>query len=228
MSKRRGFTLIELLVVIAIIAILAAILFPVFARARAKARQASCQSNLKQLTLAALMYAQDYDGRWVRSHTIPGHLAWASWTVTLYPYMKNVEIFRCPGADTGQFGTSCEHCGVTHADLGIIFYACDYTYNRVRNPVAGLDGVWGMQDESFEHPANLAAFADGRRSHLHFYGWARALRGVDGRGCDPTLAARHNEMCNVSYTDGHVKSYKPPQTAPQPGTPGYDMWNRNN
>src|SRR5438270_674257 len=60
--NRRGFTLIELLVVIAIIAILAAILFPVFAQAREKARQAACQSNLKQLGLAAMMYTQDYDG----------------------------------------------------------------------------------------------------------------------------------------------------------------------
>jgi len=67
---RRGFTLIELLVVIAIIAILAAILFPVFARAREKARQASCLSNLKQLGLADLMYAQDYDERYVY-HALP-------------------------------------------------------------------------------------------------------------------------------------------------------------
>jgi len=62
--KRHGFTLIELLVVIAIIAILAAILFPVFAKAREKARQSSCLSNLKQLGLACLSYAQDYDERW--------------------------------------------------------------------------------------------------------------------------------------------------------------------
>ena len=62
-TRKRGFTLIELLVVIAIIAILAAILFPVFAKAREKARTASCQSNLKQLALGAMMYAQDYDER---------------------------------------------------------------------------------------------------------------------------------------------------------------------
>ncbi len=227
MSRRLlGFTLIELLVVIAIIAILAAILFPVFARAREKARQASCQSNLKQIVLGAKMYAQDYDSRWVRHSG--GIQGWASWTANLYPYIKNAEVFRCPSADTGTYGTSCEHCGVTHADLGTKFFACDYTYNRVRNPTTGaVEGPWGNKETRFEHPAELAAFADGRRSLLHFYTWARAVHGVDGRGCDPTLAGRHNDNCNVAYTDGHVKTYKPPSTAPSAGTPQYDMWNKN-
>ena len=70
MNIRRGFTLIELLVVIAIIAILAAILFPVFAQAREKARQASCTSNLKQIGMAFKMYIQDYDERWPQSAPI--------------------------------------------------------------------------------------------------------------------------------------------------------------
>ena len=72
MKNRRGFTLIELLVVIAIIAILAAILFPVFAQAREKARQTSCLSNLKQIGLAFKMYVQDYDERWPQCDPIPG------------------------------------------------------------------------------------------------------------------------------------------------------------
>ncbi len=226
---RRGFTLIELLVVIAIIAILAAILFPVFARAREKARQASCLSNVKQITLGLLMYAQDYDGRWVRTRTIPGHAGWATWTAAIYPYVKNDQIYRCPSADTGTYGTSCEHCSVTHADLGTFFYACDYTFNRVRNPVTQAnEGVEGRKDSSFEKPATLAVLVDGRRSLLHFYGWARALQGIDGRGCDPTLAGRHNGLCNVGYSDGHAKAYKPPSSAPVAGTPQYDMWNANN
>src|SRR5207302_2776977 len=93
MRQRKGFTLIELLVVIAIIAILAAILFPVFAQAREKARAISCTSNMKQLGLSVLMYVQDYDemypmGCWDNW--------WNNWPTTVQPYVKNMQVFRCP------------------------------------------------------------------------------------------------------------------------------------
>ncbi|MBM3498472.1 MAG: DUF1559 domain-containing protein [Armatimonadetes bacterium] len=96
MRRSQGFTLIELLVVIAIIAILAAILFPVFARAREKARQTSCLSNVKQLGLGVMMYCQDYD------ETYPGYYPpWpatvpspqgCSWWEGIYPYVKNYQL----------------------------------------------------------------------------------------------------------------------------------------
>jgi prepilin-type N-terminal cleavage/methylation domain-containing protein/prepilin-type processing-associated H-X9-DG protein len=94
--RRKGFTLIELLVVIAIIAILAAILMPVFAQAREKARSASCMSNLKQIGLAAMQYVQDYDERWFWPHTWWRHTAniapffgSSTWPQLLYPYIKH-------------------------------------------------------------------------------------------------------------------------------------------
>ena len=99
LKGRKGFTLIELLVVIAIIAILAAILFPVFAQAREKARQATCQSNLKQLGLAMRMYTEDYDGMFISSYIFPNgwrvcpHYIWPDF---VQPYIKNWQVFSCP------------------------------------------------------------------------------------------------------------------------------------
>jgi prepilin-type N-terminal cleavage/methylation domain-containing protein/prepilin-type processing-associated H-X9-DG protein len=105
-SQRRGFTLIELLVVIAIIAILAAILFPVFAQAREKARQAGCMSNAKQLGLALMQYAQDWDeshpGVWfgpvsAAPWSQPSNATlYYKWMDAVYPYVKNEQVFNCP------------------------------------------------------------------------------------------------------------------------------------
>src|SRR5262245_9883677 len=97
--KRTAFTLIELLVVIAIIAILAAILFPVFAQAREKARQTSCLSNMKQLGLGVMMYAQDYDETYVVQGEPTAANGWGwqmTWIVHVQPYLKNYGVIRCP------------------------------------------------------------------------------------------------------------------------------------
>src|SRR6056297_3423700 len=115
--RRHGFTLIELLVVIAIIAILAAILFPVFARAREKARQASCLSNVKQMGLAAMMYVQDYDETMPPARcynaTIPYTMpngdtwdSWGPWFALIQPYAKNPQIFICPSAQESYYGVT--------------------------------------------------------------------------------------------------------------------------
>jgi len=103
MKKAHGFTLIELLVVIAIIAILAAILFPVFAQAREKARAISCLSNCKQMGLALYMYTQDYDEElppaWIGYPTVP-FPGVARWMDVAQPYIKNTQIFTCPDSNT--------------------------------------------------------------------------------------------------------------------------------
>jgi len=105
-TNRSGFTLIELLVVIAIIAILAAILFPVFAQARESARKTSCLSNAKQLGLGIIMYIQDYDETMIMSanDSKPGPLRdngvayrpWSPWTLQVQPYIKNTDLLDCP------------------------------------------------------------------------------------------------------------------------------------
>ena len=130
-NSNRGFTLIDLLVVVAIISLLAAILFPVFARARENARRASCMSNLKQIGLGFMMYVQDYDERFPMAYyysnpadwcngggqtqtdsTKPGHLFvvsngcksghWITFQDVIYPYTKSVQVFVCPSATYGQ------------------------------------------------------------------------------------------------------------------------------
>jgi len=110
---KRGFTLIELLVVIAIIAILAAILFPVFAKAREKARQTSCLNNQKQISLALLQYAQDYDERTIiyrHGSSTPLNLFWHQQYSYLQPYIKNYQIGKCPSrTQTWGYGINYNH-----------------------------------------------------------------------------------------------------------------------
>lgn len=106
---RKGFTLIELLVVIAIIAILAAILFPVFAKAREKARQASCQSNLKQLGLAFIQYVQDYDEKYPSGNDAQGQ----GWSSQIYTYTKSTGVYKCPDDPTAS--TTAPVYAITYA-----------------------------------------------------------------------------------------------------------------
>ena len=136
MKRNKGFTLIELLVVIAIIAILAAILFPVFAKAREKARQASCASNEKQLGLAIIQYVQDNDETYPPAGLQPTNGNYQSWQSSVYPYVKSVQVYRCP--DNTQTGTDGNTLGLAPNQLSNdyggnstgskpILASCDYS-----------------------------------------------------------------------------------------------------
>ncbi len=143
---RRGFTLIELLVVIAIIAILAAILFPVFAKAREKARQSACLSNVKQITLAMLMYAQDYDEIVPRcSQWVPGWPGYVyKWPQLIYPYTSNVQIMSCPSSGTANYGypggpadalfQGWNGYGVNSWLVGYHFHEVDLNLGKMKRP----------------------------------------------------------------------------------------------
>src|SRR5258706_4905820 len=187
-AHQRGFTLIELLVVIAIIAILAAILFPVFAQARAKARQTSCLSNVKQLTLGMTMYAQDYDETfptwawWASSPYSPGVVSYRKdhfeslWINAIYPYVKNGQIYSCPDtsfenhpAGNGEGSLFGWHDLNTDAQMiaagfpqALIHQNMSYASNE---PYLGIDG-WGGWPSSGklaiqDRPAQALLIADG-------------------------------------------------------------------
>ena len=200
MSSRRGFTLIELLVVIAIIAILAAILFPVFARAREKARQTSCLNNTKQIGMGAMQYAQDYDEMWHR-HYYPvatplpqpdGSAASANiiWTHMIYPYVKNTQVFKCP--------SSAED--MTFSNVTSYNYAFNYHNNGI------------MNHRSLAHilrPASVLVYVDGGSYIAAPFvapGANPALRtDPGGHYYIDAVKAWHNDGCNVIYADGHSK-----------------------
>ncbi|MCE5216380.1 DUF1559 domain-containing protein [bacterium] len=195
MSKRTGFTLIELLVVIAIIAILAAILFPVFARAREKARQSSCQSNLKQLGLAFNMYIQDYDERFPRGagYIAPSNLLspgnQGEFFLELTPYIKNTQIYNCPSGL--QNGFACG--GVRDTSLGFgVAYA--------RNTWIDRDAI-----ASIEYPAACILLADGGSNNYMRLYCTQAEATAAGSGNYAWSWNRHNDGCNYLFVDGHVK-----------------------
>jgi prepilin-type N-terminal cleavage/methylation domain-containing protein/prepilin-type processing-associated H-X9-DG protein len=185
--KASAFTLIELLVVIAIISILAAILFPVFARARENARRASCQSNLKQVGLAIFQYTQDYDEK------MP--LGWKSgsaptlWNERIDPYLKSTQIMVCPSDSKRSPGYGCNLWGACGADFG----GATGTIIRSLPQFTRTSEVWMLADSQDTPPAT------GGTSRIWRFGTADSTT---------RISTRHFDGTNLCFLDGHVKWVK--------------------
>jgi prepilin-type N-terminal cleavage/methylation domain-containing protein/prepilin-type processing-associated H-X9-DG protein len=224
MSRRTGkfgFTLIELLVVIAIIAILAAILFPVFAQARDQARQTTCLNNLKQLGTGLMMYAQDYDENFpswpfttkpnLLSSPIFRDWGYSTWVYALMPYVKNNQIFACPnGPKTGANFLLGPAGGKFPINLAI----SEYIENRDNNfyTVAQLTSARNG-------PAEIAVIAESVYQGIFQDWWDGTMSNVQGRGAKfglyrlycankasgTTCEGRHKgHGVNLTYADGHA------------------------
>lgn len=229
-SRLKGFTLIELLVVIAIIAILAAILFPVFARARENARRASCQSNLKQIGLGLIQYLQDYDETQPLEYNGDG----LRWMDEIYPYVKSEQIFVCPSTSNTQrkftygvaanVGSYVGNVAYQENDYGPITKPYRPPFSRV--PATGSSLI---KVSAIEAPTTTAYVLDGDASTDSSYSFTLnfdagvgsseplTITSTDPRQLQPNgatagssgkITERHLQTTNVLYCDGHVKAVK--------------------
>jgi len=233
LSIDRGFTLIELLVVIAIIAILAAILFPVFAKVREKARQVACLNNEKQLGLAVVQYVQDNDEQmpWLINY---GEKAGAAneaicWRDLILPYIKSEDVFRCPDnpnggkkgndpsimAAEGNFGASphwISYGANGHSDDG---FSTGGTFQAGERPfMPDYAGKGTTSLSQIEYPSDLIVIGE---TTMH---WPDMPWGADFAGPAPQVFEGHNGRANYVFADGHAKNMTGLQTA----TP-IDRWN---
>ncbi len=176
-SNKSGFTLIELLVVIAIIAILAAILFPVFAKAREKARQTTCSSNLKQIGMGMLMYAEDYDETLPQSEYNEKAWGFCFYKDKIMPYVKSDKIFQCPSDSSWCKSADCDYNS--------------YVYNGI--PWTPGWGIAGRSLAAINAPSTIVMVFDSSVCAATSYH-------------QPKSGTMYNDaMNNLCFGDGHVK-----------------------
>jgi prepilin-type N-terminal cleavage/methylation domain-containing protein/prepilin-type processing-associated H-X9-DG protein len=236
--RRQGFTLIELLVVIAIIAILASILFPVFARARENARRSSCQSNLKQIGLGVAQYAQDYDEK-LMSGTV--NSAGNGWAGQSLPYIKSQQIFVCPSDDNPQaekisyafnqniLGTNGIRGAISRINSSAkTVYLVEYRGFRNRamtwnQELTSTAGNTAYSPTGLGRSGNLTCSGDGNQNGYYMTGVLgnQAVTPIGSEGADNGWGSglflgtgRHLEGSNYLFADGHVKWLKGSAVSP--------------
>jgi prepilin-type N-terminal cleavage/methylation domain-containing protein/prepilin-type processing-associated H-X9-DG protein len=228
-AHRRGFTLIELLVVIAIIAILAAILFPVFAQAREKARQTSCLSNEKQQGLGIMQYVQDYDETYPLNGAGNAAIFWDpngsyarqsnSWRTLLFPYIKSERVFVCPSNPDNGIDTL--DGGWPTPETFKISYNClyDSILTETGVPIAEVDKPATSIAilETYNGPDGTNDWEKGALTEHFNYNYDKHR---------DDLFAGHNGFSNYLFADGHAKGLRATQTLNQAA--GWSYWNKAN
>lgn len=217
--SRRGFTLIELLVVVAIIAILAALLFPAFAKARESARRTTCVSNLRQLGLGISMYAQENDSLYPLSSSPSSQVPRTRWADSIFPYVKSAEMFRCPTTPPNLITKAFAH------DSSLRYGGFGYNYQYLGNsrfPFAASDAEILVPAQTIAivdtNGANFAVspglegnyvvdppVATSRKAHPDSRTYYNGSTEATGRAMP---ANRHLEMVSVTFADGHAKAMR--------------------